>query len=59
MFTDHSRRQLNMSSDESYATKDKHIPVQDDDEVVEDGIDETTADSDAQLGTSKIRPSMC
>lgn len=39
-----------MSSDESYATSDKHIPVQDDDKPVESGIDESTADTDAQLG---------
>lgn len=40
-----------MSSDESYARGEKHIPVQDDDKPVESGIDEATADSDAQLGT--------
>lgn len=46
-----------MSSNESYATDDKHIPVQDDNEAIESGIDESTADSDAQLGmTAPITP---
>lgn len=39
-----------MSSDESYAACDKYIPVQDNDKPAESGIDETTADTDAQLG---------
>lgn len=38
----------------SYATKDQQIPVQKDDEPVEDGIDASTADSDAQLRTSHL-----
>lgn len=38
------------SNQESYVTKDEQIPVQEDDDVVEGGVDETTADSDTQLG---------
>lgn len=44
-----------MSSDESYATGDKYMPVQDDDRPVESGIDEATADTDAQLGRRTFR----
>ncbi|KAF3766818.1 hypothetical protein M406DRAFT_253221 [Cryphonectria parasitica EP155] len=36
-------------SEESYATKEEQIPVQEDEVPVEEGIDEATADSDAQL----------
>lgn len=46
--------QTNMSdsvgNEESYVTKEEQVPVQDDDETVEGGVDEATADSDAQLG---------
>lgn len=37
-------------TDNSYVTKNEAIPVQKDEALVEDGIDEATADSDAQLG---------
>lgn len=36
-------------TDNSYVTKNEAIPVQKDEALVEDGIDEATADSDAQL----------
>ncbi|CAN8101994.1 unnamed protein product [Discula destructiva] len=39
-----------VGNQESYETKaQEQIPVQDDNAAVEDGIDEATADSDAQL----------
>lgn len=39
------------TNDSSYATKEAEIPVQGDDVPVEDGVNEATADSDAQLGS--------
>lgn len=40
-----------VGNEESYETKkDEQIPVQEDDAAVEEGVDEATADSDAQLG---------
>lgn len=41
-----------VGNEESYVTKEEQVPVQDDDDVVEGGVDEATADSDAQLGKS-------
>lgn len=45
-----------VGNEESYVTKDEQVPVQDDNEIVEDGIDEATADSDAQLGNDHASP---
>lgn len=40
-----------VGNEKSYETKkDEHIPVQDDEAAVEEGVDEVTANSDAQLG---------
>lgn len=44
------------SNEESYVTKDEQIPVQEDSDAVEEGVDEATADSDAQLGMSASVP---
>lgn len=44
------------SNEESYVTKDEQIPVQEDTDAVEDGVDEATADSDAQLGKCELVP---
>lgn len=46
-----------VGNDKSYETKkDEQIPVQDDDAAVETGVDEATANSDAQLGRASFYP---
>lgn len=44
-----------VGNEESYVTKEDQVPVVDDNDNVEEGVDEATADSDAQLGESHFR----
>lgn len=46
-----------VGNEESYVTKEDQIPVVDDNDNIEEGVDEATADSDAQLGTSHFEAS--
>ncbi|KAJ4385586.1 hypothetical protein N0V93_010015 [Gnomoniopsis smithogilvyi] len=38
-----------VGNEESYVTKEDQVPVLDDNDNIEDGVDEATADTDAQL----------
>lgn len=48
----YSNMSESVGNEESYVTKEDQVPVVDDNDNVEEGVDETTADSDAQLGIS-------
>lgn len=39
-----------VGNEKSYVTKEDQVPVLDDNDNIEDGVDEATADTDAQLG---------
>lgn len=43
-----------VGNEESYVTKEDQVPVVDDNDNIEEGVDEATADSDAQLGISHL-----
>lgn len=44
-----------VGNEESYVTKEDQVPVVDDNDNVEEGVDEATADSDAQLGNPHFK----
>lgn len=59
-FQDQPNMSESVGNEESYVTKEDQVPVLDDNDTVEEGVDEATADSDAQLGNSHfVSPFQC